>query len=149
MVYSADKRQGRKWSGSRRVLVVVWFLTTFSLFFVSGCVSLKETGKQIWGSSISHLECARSEGKSQEIPLSLAESFQKTEKILKGMGATVYLKDEKYMAAMNFQGHVDTTEVGIFFTKIEERLTRVEVASMSPELVQQVADILFAGLKEK
>ena len=120
-------------------------------FFVFGCASLKETGKQIWGSSISHLECSRSQGKSQEIPLSFGESFQKTEKILKGMGATVYLKDkdEKYMAAMNFQGHVDTTEVGIFFTKIEERLTRVEVASMSPELVQQVADILFAGLKEK
>jgi len=53
------------------------------------------------------------------------------------------------MAAMNFQGHVDTTEVGIFFTKIEERLTRVEVASMSPELVQGVADVLFAGLKTK
>ena len=120
-------------------------------FFVFGCASLKEEGKKIWGSSISHLECSRSEGKSQEIPLSLGETFQKTEKILKGMGATVYLKDrdKKYMAAMNFQGHVDTTEAGIFFTKIEERLTRVEVASMSPDLVQQVADILFAGLKGK
>jgi hypothetical protein len=137
--------------GGRWVLVVSWFLVAFGLFFVSGCASLKETSKQIWGSSITHLEHARAEGKSQEAALSLDESFKKTEKILEGMGATVYLKDKdkKYLAAMNFKGHVDTTEVGIFFTKIEDRLTRVEVASMSPELVKQVADVLFDGLKEK
>ena len=135
----------------KEFLVFGLFFIVSASFFVSGCANLKETGKQVWGSSIAHLERARANGKSSEFALSLDESFSKIDKILESMGAAVYLKDKDkgYLAAMNFKGHVDTTQVGIFFTMIEERLTRVEVASMSPDLVSEVSSVLFAELKEK
>lgn len=125
------------------------FLILAGFMFLAGCAHLTEATKEVWGSSIAHLERARSAGKSSKFALTLDECFEKTQKILTTAGAVVYLKDKekKYLAAMNFTGHVDTTEVGIFFTKIEDRQTRVEVASMSPGLVDEVAAILFSGLK--
>ena len=63
----------------------------------------------------------------------------------------VYLKDpaKRYLAAMNFPGHVDTTEVGIFLTPQENNATKVEIASMSPGLVDQVTRFLDEGFKKK
>ena len=124
------------------------FCLIFCLF--GGCASLQENGKKIWGSSISHLEEARSEGQSEKVALSLDESFTRTVKLLQEEGANVYLKseDKRYVAAMNFKGHVDTTQAGIFFTKIEDHITLVEVASMSPRLVNEIAFFLFPKFKE-
>lgn len=124
-----------------------------NLFFIfvlcSGCASLNETGKKIWGSSITHFEKARSTAKSSTFALPLDQCFLKVEKILEEKGALVYLRDrdKKYLAAMNFKGYVDTTEVGIFFTKVNDGSTQVEVASMSPRLADEVANIVFAGLR--
>ncbi len=111
---------------------------------------MHEKGKKIWGSSVLHLENARKDGKASDIAHSLDECFTRTEKIFKDLGATVYPKDKdkKYMAAMNFKGHVNTTQVGIFFTKKGENLTHVEVASMSPALVDEVSLLLFEELKK-
>lgn len=121
----------------------------FAFLLCSGCASLNETGKKIWGSSIAHLEKARSTAKSSTFALPLDQCFLKAEKILEGRGALVYLKDrdKKYLAAMNFKGYVDTTEVGIFFTKIKDSLTQVEVTSLSPRLADEVANIVFSGLR--
>jgi hypothetical protein len=78
----------------------------------------------------------------------LGDVFEKTEKILTASGAKVYLKDRRmrHLAAMNFPQHVDTTQVGIFFTVIGESRVRLEVASMSPRLVDEVAELLFPEL---
>jgi hypothetical protein len=120
------------------------------LFFSAGCAHIQEGCKEIWGSSIKHLESARSSGASAEIALPLESAFKNTEVILISEKADVYLKDKdmNYMAAMNFKGHVNTTQVGIFFTSLSANTTKVEVASMSPQLVDQVAGFLFPGLKE-
>lgn len=129
-------------------LKIIYLFFVFLLY--SGCASLNETGKKIWGSSIAHLEKTRSTAKSSTFALPLDQCFLKTEKILEGRGVLVYLKDKdkKYLAAMNFKGYVDTTEVGIFFTKIKDSLTQVEVASLSPRLADEVANIVFSELKK-
>lgn len=119
-------------------------------FFFHGCASLKETGKKVWGSSIEHLEKERSRGQAQNFALSLDKCFVEAEKLITATGAQVYLKDEQkgFLAAMNFKGHVDTTQAGIFFTRLEDAKTKVEIASMSPKLVDDVSEIIFTGLKE-
>jgi hypothetical protein len=119
--------------------------------FVTGCASLQETGKKIWGSSISHLEAARSTGLSLEVSLKTDDAFQEIQAILEKSGATVYLKHPKehMLAAMNFSGHVDTTEVGIFLTSQENGGTKIEIASMSPSLAEQVSRLLSEGLNPK
>lgn len=75
----------------------------------------------------------------------------RADEILKAKGANIYLKGENdaYLAAMKFAGFVDTTQVGLFFTSVDEGSTKIEVASLSPWLAQTVADILSEGFQEK
>jgi len=110
----------------------------------SGCAHLKEAGRRIWGSSIAHLEAARADGEVLDVALGRDAAFERIEKALAEGGATVYLKDPKkaYLAAMGFTGHVDTTQVGIFFEPRAQDATRIEVASLSPSLVKRVAGLL-------
>lgn len=126
-----------------------FFIFLFFILLSSGCASLHEKGKKIWGSSVAHLENTRQDGKSGDIALPLDDCFDRTQKIFESIGAVVYPIDEnkRYLAAMNFKGHVNTTQVGIFFSKKEDRLTHVEVASMSPSLADEVAQLLFEELK--
>jgi hypothetical protein len=127
-----------------------FILLSIGFLFFCGCASLKETGKKVWGSSIEHLEKERSHGRVQNFALSLDRCFLEVEKLMTATGAQVYLKDEqkRFLAAMNFKGHVDTTQAGIFFTRLEDSKTKVEVSSMSPKLVDDVSEIIFTGLKE-
>jgi predicted oxidoreductase (fatty acid repression mutant protein) len=118
--------------------------------FLAGCASFHEAGKKVWGSSIAHLEKARKDATKDEFSLPLDECFDKVESAIKAAGAMVYLvdKEKKHLAAMKFKNHVDTTEVGIFFTKVDERRTIVEVSSMSPGLKEEVAEVVTAALEE-
>lgn len=120
----------------------------FSLM-LNGCASLKETGKKVWGSSMEHLEAKRAEGLSETFALTLDEAFSRAELAITKSGAEVYLKDEArgYMAAQKFFGHVDTTQAGIFFTQLSDGTTKVEVSSLSPYLVEDVAAMVFDALK--
>lgn len=125
------------------------FFVFFSFCFMAGCAHIQEAAKEIWGSSISHLEKERPNGQSQTFALALNECFQEVERAIVFYGGEVYLRDGKkrYMAAMGFKGSVDTTEVGIFFTALDNNHTKVEIASMSPKLMKKVAGFVFAGLQ--
>jgi len=115
----------------------------------TGCGHLKEAGRRIWGSSIGHLERARADGKALDVALGRDAAFERVEAVLKESGAQVYLKDrdKAYLAAMGFTGHVDTTQVGVFFEPGPQDTTRIEVASLSPSLVDQVAELLINKLE--
>lgn len=134
----------------RMVFCCRLFLGCFIFCLFAGCAHIEETAKVIWGSSITHLEKERPNGKSQVFALSLEKCFEETDKIIVYHGGFVYLKDQKerYMAAMNFKGFVDTTEVGVFFTALDNNQTQVDVASMSPKLVRRVAEFVFSGLQK-
>ncbi len=119
--------------------------------FLAGCASLKEDGKRIWGTSIAHLEAARSSGQSMVVTSDPKTVFAQVLGILKEAKANAYLvdPDQRYIAAMGFVGSVDSTQVGIFFTPQEGGGTRLEVASMSPRLVEHVFKLLSEGLAAK
>lgn len=121
-----------------------------SVTCLCGCATATEAGKKIWGSSIEHLERQRPQGVGETFALSLPAALEKTEAILTNAGATVYLKSKNKatLAAMNFQGYVDTTQVGVFFTSLAPGQTQVEVASMIPRLTKEVGELIFKGLKE-
>ena len=115
----------------------------------TGCVHLKEGGRRIWGSSIAHLEEARADGQALDVTLGRDAAFERIGAILKESGAQVYLKDpdKAYLAAMGFTGSVDTTQVGIFFEPRTQDATRIEVASLSPSLVDRVTGLLVKKLE--
>jgi len=129
--------------------VGIFFVLGLAGLLFSGCAHLSETAKKVWGSSISHLEAARASGHKEEFTCSQEGCFKIAEEALVKRGALVYLKDKnkRYLAAMNFKGYVDTTEAGVFFTKLVDGKTLVEVASMSPKLAQEVAGYVFSGMR--
>jgi hypothetical protein len=131
----------------RNGVLILWIS---GFFLLEGCASLHEAGKKVWGSSIKHLERSRKDGKAETFALSRDACFSGVEKVIKDMDAQVYLKgkEKEYLTAMKFKGHVDTTEVGVFFAGETPGKTRVEIASMSPRLVDQVSEKIFEALKE-
>ncbi|HAJ57828.1 MAG TPA: hypothetical protein DCL35_08750 [Candidatus Omnitrophica bacterium] len=133
----------------KEFMVFAFVFLLSGALFLNGCASLKERGKQVWGSSIEHLEKERSQGRAQDFALGIDECFLKVEELIADTDAQVYLKDrdKRYMAVMNFKGYVDTTQVGIFFTGSGPARTKIEVASMSPRLVDDVSEMIFEGLK--
>ena len=129
--------------------VRMFFVLGLAGLLFSGCAHLSEGAKKVWGSSISHLEAARASGQKDVFACSPEACFKIAEEALLKRGALVYLKDKdkSYLAAMNFKGYVDTTEAGVFFTKLKNGKTQVEVASMSPKLAQEAAGYVFSGMK--
>jgi len=127
------------------------FFCLSAVVLCGGCAHLKEFGKEVWGTSITHLERARADAKIVIVKKSKHDAFMRADEILKAKGANIYLKGENdaYLAAMKFAGFVDTTQVGLFFTSVDEGSTKIEVASLSPWLAQTVADILSEGFQEK
>ena len=53
------------------------------------------------------------------------------------------------IVVMGIKGNVDTTEVGIFFDKIDASQTRIEVSSLSSTAKRKVADGIFAELDNR
>ncbi len=137
-----DKLQGRG---------ALAFFCLSAVVLCGGCVHIQEFGKEVWGTSIAHLERARADAKVVIVKKTRHEAFLRADEILKSKGANVYLtgKDDAYLAAMNFTGFVNTTQVGLFFTPVDEGSTKIEVASLSPWLAQTVAGMLSEGFQEK
>jgi hypothetical protein len=134
---------------NERKNVLLFFVLGLAGLLFSGCAHVSETAKKVWGSSITHLEAARDSGYKEVFACSPETCFKIAEEALLKRGALVYLKDKdkRYLAAMNFKGYVDTTEAGVFFTKLSDGKTLVEVASMSPRLAQEAAGYVFSGMK--
>ena len=121
------------------------------MLFPGGCSHLQETAKVIWGSSIAHLEEARADGRVVIVQEDRQKAFAQAAQALKNSGAKIYLEDKNgdHLAAMGFKGYVDTTQVGLFFTSLEEGGdTKIEVASMSPPLARDVEEILLSYFKK-
>ena len=128
-----------------------WILAIFSIFSLFGCAHLQETAKAVWGSSIAHLEKARPDGRSLVVSEDRAQAFQDVVRLLEDQKVNVYLKDKEknYLAAMGFAGHVDTTQVGVFFTpEAEGKNTKIEISSLSPTLVRDVDGLLSSYFKK-
>lgn len=135
---------------NERKNVGMFFVLGLAGLLLSGCAHVSETARKVWGSSITHLEAARASGQKDVFTCSPEACFKIAEEALLKRGALVYLKDKdkKYLAAMDFKGYVDTTEVGVFFTKQSDGKTLVEVASMSPKLAQEAAGYVFSGMNK-
>jgi len=98
-----------------------------------------------------HLERARPDARIVIVRKAKHDTCVGAAEILKAKGANVYLTGENdaYLAAMNFAGNVNTTQVGLFFTPVDEKTTKIEVASLSPRLASAVAGMLSEGFQEK
>ena len=60
----------------------------------------------------------------------------------------VFLKDSAkgHIVVMGIEGNVNTTEAGIFFTRIKPQETKVEISSLSTTAKVRVSDMVFGEL---
>ena len=124
---------------------------------LSGCTPL-EMGRTVWGSSIRSLEEARGDGFQKTYVCRFDECFdavltldrkKEAEANLKETFA-VFMKDRvrSVIVAIGIFGQVDTTEVGIFFDRVEDGKYAVEISSLSTAAKEKVALLVFNKLNE-
>ncbi len=127
------------------------------LFLITGCTPL-EVGRTFWGSSIRSLQAARDEAFEKTYVCRFDECFdtvlsldRKEEKDA-DMKQTfdVFLKDRvrSVIVVIGVHGQVDTTEVGIFFERINDDQYSVEISSLSTTAKEKVALLVFNKLNE-
>lgn len=133
------------------------FLFAVIILFFSGCAQLQEVSKTIWGSSTRALDNARETAIFKEYNCTVSECFD----VALSLGSkdesletqavksyTILLKDlrKDVIVVIGVPGSVDTTEVGIFFVKLQSNSTRIEISSLSSYAKQKVAEALFKEL---
>ena len=124
-------------------------LVICSTMALSGCASTKEMWREIAGTSTKALE----EGKANAVTMSLNQdyfrSYNNCLQILKGMETFIYARDIKKDMIALYLSEVDTTPVGIFFKRIDERTTQIQVTSPSTFAKEFIAEKLFSALAEQ
>jgi hypothetical protein len=129
-------------------------------FLTAGCAHIVETSKVLWGSSTRALEESRSEAVKKTF---LCEMNACTDAILeltkvdskavppKTAAFKVFLtkKEIPLIVIVGVSGGTDTTEVGLFFTKIDANTTRIEVVSLSESARINASNMIFTELAKK
>jgi len=134
-------------------------MKNFILIIVMGCLCsscavLKfvvgvpvEITKTIWGSSTRALEQARDRAITKTYDKPYWDCVRSAVAVA-GQHWMIFKKDEikGYVVVMGVKGAVNTTEVGIFFEKLSDTQTRIEVSSLSTNAKRKVAQGLFHWL---
>lgn len=133
---------------------VYWLIAAL---FLAGCSPL-EMGRTVWGSSIRALDEARGDAFKKvygcefdacfDAVLSLDRKNSPKKEIKDNY--VVFLQDRvrSVIIVMGVVGQVDTTEVGIFFTRLEDDKYRVEISSLSTTAKEKVAFLVFSELSK-
>lgn len=135
----------------------IYLLGLCFVILIIGCTPL-EMGRTFWGSSIRSLEEARDGTFKKTYVCRFDECFdavltldrkKDVEANLKETFA-VFMKDRvrSVIVVIGVFGQVDTTEVGIFFERVEDGKYAVEISSLSTTAKEKVAFLVFNKLNE-
>jgi hypothetical protein len=131
----------------RFLMVITGCLLSVILF---GCATAKEMGKGFLGVSTQVLEEKRKSALKKSFALDYDGCSAKVKEILKGSEkekeSPIYAQDAQKKMIAVYLTQVDTTPVGIFFTREAENKTLIEVASSSTYAKEEIANRIFTGL---
>lgn len=128
-----------------KICVVLMALTPF----LSSCACFSNAGKIVAGTSTRALEQSPAEFRLKKtFRAEFPAVYQKTLSVLKERNALAFLHSQKKqrIVAMNLLQETDTTEIGIFFTPINQEETEVEIVSLSPGHLKLAAQLIFSEL---
>ena len=122
-------------------------LVAITLTF-SGCVSLTDIPKTIWGSSTRALNKARVNALTKTYDKGYWDCIKAAVDVIQRKHLELFKNDDirGEMIVMRVPGAVDTTEVGVFFTEVSDTQTRIEIASLSTNAKRLLGKILFHGM---
>jgi len=130
-------------------LLVMVLLCSSCAFWDHPVDNTIEVGKTIWGSSTRALEAARDRAMTKTYDKSYWDCVRSAVAVVsKKQHWVIFKKDEikGYMVVMGVKGCVNTTEIGVFFDRLSDTQTRIEVASLSTNAKHKVAKGLFHGM---
>jgi len=125
----------------------ITIMTIISLSIL-GCAKIKEFPRILWGSSTKALDEARHRGVSKNYNCNIELCFEDVLELAKKEGLEIYIKDHKrwLIVVMGLKDSIETTEVGLFFSAIGSKETKIEVVSLSDSAQKTAATMFFKGL---
>ncbi|MFC1675218.1 DUF3568 family protein [Candidatus Omnitrophota bacterium] len=118
------------------------------LISLSGCATIKECAKGFAGVSTKVLEDGRNEAISMKFNTDYDTCYKLSEEILARIGTYTYARDTSKQMIAVFLSEEDTTPVGIFISKIDEKNTQIEVSSPSTFARETISTKLFSFLEK-
>jgi hypothetical protein len=116
------------------------------LILMAGCATIKDAPKGFAGLSTKALEDNRKQAITRAFNFDSDTCYKKTKEVLAELGAYIYAQDKKKNMIAFYLSGQDTTPVGVFFKKIDENVTQVEVSSSATHAREYIAPRLFSGL---
>lgn len=118
---------------------------------LTGCAKLWETPKIIWGSSIYTLRQGLDNSYYEYFNCDFEDCFNAIVTYADiDPSVNVFQKSfvKSYIVLMGIERSVDTTEVGVFFTEVEENVIRVDISSLSSNAKRYGSKAVFKELTE-
>lgn len=116
---------------------------------LSGCAGITEGLKGIVGLSTRSLERARPAAIAEQFACSYPDCQKIVRDEVRSMGSYIYADSTRKNLIAIYVSETDTTPVGIFFTQVDEKTTRLEVSSPSSRAKELIAGRLFSRLQKK
>jgi hypothetical protein len=123
------------------------FFTLLFIISTAGCASMKEAARGFVGISTKSLEDARKDAVKNTFSYDYKTSYTKVESVLKEKGSYIYSQDSQKKMIAIYVSELDTTPVGIFFTKIDANNTQIEVSSPSTSAKELISNRIFSALE--
>lgn len=117
-----------------------------TVLLLTGCCGPKEAMRGFLGISTKVLEDNREGAIKREFNSDIASMHGKVKDILKAEGAYIYKDDLKQNLIALYVSEADTTPVGVFFTDVDGKSTRIEISSPSTYGKETIAGIIFGSL---
>jgi len=102
-----------------------------AVLFASGCAAVTEGAKGVLGVSTRALEVGRKNALKETFAYNLDACYDKLKKGLLQRGCYIYALDPEQKMIAVYVSYTDTTPVGVFFKKVDDNNTEVEVSSPS------------------
>lgn len=129
------------------------------LFVCFGCSQVTEVSRTVWGTSTRALNDARIDASVASYECVYDDCFNAVLDLTKARVVNDQLNDKifelfqknyvkGFIVVLGIEGNVDTTEVGIFFSRIKQNVTKIEVSSLSVTAKEKVADAIGAHLEQ-
>lgn len=128
----------------KRILIIGLLL--FLIFEVCGCAGIKEGFKGFLGISTKDIEGVREKAIVKIVDYDYATCYQRVEARLTEIGSYIYAKDDDLIAV--YISKTDTTPAGVFFKKVDENKTQLEITSPAQDTKEYLAEKIFSVLEK-
>ena len=123
--------------------VIILVSLTLVAVCIAGCATTDDWFKELLGVSAASIESARKNAVTKVFDYNYRTCYDKMKKLLEEMPQiSIYARKRGLIAV--YYSSVNTTPVGVFLKKIDEKKTQVEIASPSSSARDWVAKNLFA-----